>query len=115
MRDFTPEQIAEMHDRNENFVGRTANFVKVQQYQEIKAALIDFMGICEAVHKIEEIKPNQYKQNALIYVDLRYPVVLNKASAEMLAQIMGMADSVVVSCDAEHIRYSFATEKIWTD
>lgn len=115
MRDYTPEQIAEMHDYNENFVGRTANFIKIQQHREIKKGLIDFMGVCDCAHKVEEIKPNKHEQNALAYVDLRRPAVLDKVSAGVLAQIMEMADSVVISADSDHIRFSFATEKIWAD
>lgn len=115
MKDYTPEQIAEMHDYNENFAGRTANFAKIQKHQGIKDRLIDFMGVCDCVRSVEEIKPNSCEQNSLVFVDLRYPAVLDKVSAEMLAQIMGKADSVVISADADHIRVSFATEKIWTE
>lgn len=115
MKDYTPEQIAEMHDYNESFVGSTANFVKVQQHRKIKEGLIDFMGVCDCVHSVEEIKPNKCEQNSLAFVNLHCPAVLDKVSAEMLAQIMSMADSVVISADADHIRVSFATEKIWTE
>lgn len=115
MKDFTPEQIAEMHDYNENFVGRTADFEKIQQHREIKEGLVDLMGTCEYVRKVEEIKPNQYEQNALVYVDLRHPAVLNKVSAETLSELIGMADSVVIACDADNIRISFATEKVWKE
>lgn len=115
MEDYTPEQIAAMHNYNESFVGRTANLAKMRHHQDIKAGLINFMEMCDHVHKVEEFKPNKCKQNSLVFVDLRHPTVLDKVSASMMAKIMEMADSVVISADTDYVRVSFATEKIWTD
>ena len=39
MRDYTTEDISEMHDRNENFCGTQANIAKIRLYNEIKGAL----------------------------------------------------------------------------
>ena len=38
-KDYTPEEIAEMHDRNENFIGKRADFEKVRLYYKIRAEL----------------------------------------------------------------------------
>ena len=44
--EYTPEQIAEMHDRNENFHGKYADFGKVQLYNKIKDGLVDLLENC---------------------------------------------------------------------
>ena len=44
---YTPEEIAEMHDRNENFNGTRANFSKVKLYQAVKSDLVEFMNMCD--------------------------------------------------------------------
>ena len=41
---YTPEEIAEMHDRNENFNGTRANFSKIKLYQAVKSDLVEFMN-----------------------------------------------------------------------
>ena len=39
---YTPEEIAEMHDRNENFNGTRANFSKIKLYQAVEKG--EYMG-----------------------------------------------------------------------
>ena len=46
---YTPEEIAEMHDRNENFNGTRANFSKIKLYQAVKSDLVEFMNMCDDV------------------------------------------------------------------
>lgn len=36
-RDYTPEEITAMHEYNESFVGKQADFAKVRLYRRIKA------------------------------------------------------------------------------
>ena len=50
---YTPEEIAEMHDRNENFNGTRANFSKIKLYQAVKSDLVEFMNMCDDVRMID--------------------------------------------------------------
>ena len=43
VENVTPEEIAAMHDRNENFIGTHANFQKMALYREIQADLTEFL------------------------------------------------------------------------
>ena len=42
---YTPEEIAEMHDRNENFNGTRANFSKIKLYQAVKSDLVEAYSV----------------------------------------------------------------------
>ena len=52
--EYTPEHFEELHDRNENFDGRVADFGKFATYNQIKTALVDFMQRCDEVERIDE-------------------------------------------------------------
>ena len=55
--EYTPEHFEELHDRNENFDGRVADFGKFATYNQIKTALVDFMQRCDEVERIDEQSP----------------------------------------------------------
>ena len=59
--EYTPEHFEELHDRNENFDGRVADFGKFATYNQIKTALVDFMQRCDEVERIDEQSPIPHK------------------------------------------------------
>lgn len=110
---YTPEEIAAMHDRNENFNGTRANFSKIKLYQVIKSDLVDFMEMCKDVRMIDGYDPNTKEKHAIIWLDFAPAAILNKAETETLAAIMSKADGTVLSAVDGHVRISFDINDIW--
>lgn len=115
--EYTPEQIAEMHDRNENFHGKYADFGKVQLYNKIKDGLVDLLDNCRDAFRVsmDELKPNNREQNALLTLDLSKISILDPEQANKLADIIQLADRLIISADQTGIRFSFGVEKIWSE
>jgi len=65
---YTPEEIAEMHDRNENFNGTRANFSKIKLYQAVKSDLVEFMNMCDDVRMIDGYDPNMKEKHAILWL-----------------------------------------------
>ena len=91
---YTPEEIAEMHDRNKNFNGTRANFSKIKLYQAVKSDLVEFMNMCDDVRMIDGYDPN-------------------KEETAALTAIMNKADGTVISAVDGHVRISFDINDIW--
>lgn len=114
--DFTPEQIAEMHDRNENFHGARANFQKIALYHEIRNKLIDFLNACDFVRKVDGFAPAPDMKNAMLWVDFQGAASMEKADGAMLADIMKMADSTMIAVSEKgDTRVSFTIRDVWDD
>ena len=113
---YSPEEIEAMYQRNENFNGKRADFDKLRLFQEIKTELTEFLQCCGDVRKLEEIKPNQYEKNAILFLDVSIVAAFSKDEVAMLTAIMNKADRVVVSTvGGSCTRFSFCVENIWTD
>lgn len=113
---YSPEEIEAMYQRNENFNGKRADFDKLRIFQEIKAGLTEFLQRCGDVRKLEEIKPNQYEKNAILFLDVSSVAAFNKDETAMLTAIMNKADRMVVSTvGGSCTRFSFCVENIWTE
>lgn len=112
-KEYTPEEIAEAHDRNENFNGRRANMEKIRLYQEVKADLIKFMERCEDVRQVDGYDPNIREKHAMLWIDLAPAAILNKEEATMLAAIICKTDGLVISTVEDHVRISFDIKNIW--
>ena len=94
---YTPEEIAEMHDRNENFNGTRANFSKVKLYQAVKSDLVEFMNMCDDVQMIDGYDPNAKEKHAILWLDFSPAATLNKEETAALTAIMNKADGIVIS------------------
>lgn len=113
---YSPEEIEAMYQRNENFNGKRADFDKLRLFQEIKAGLTEFLQRCGDVRKLEEIKPNQYEKNAILFLDVSIVATFSKDETAMLTAIMNKADRMVISIvDGSCTRFSFCVENIWTE
>ena len=112
---YTPEEIAEMHDHNENFNGTQANFEKVQLYHAIRNDLIEFMSLCDDVHLIDGYNPNTREQLAILWLDFSPASTLDKEEIAALVAIMQKSDGVVISAVDGHARISFDVNNIWED
>ena len=112
MRDYTPEEIAEMHDRNENYHGRQANIAKIRLYNEIKAELVEFMQSCDEVRLMDGFAPNAKEKHAMLWLELRFAATLDKGETAALTAIMNKADGVVLAATGDHIRISFQIDNI---
>ena len=112
---YTPEEIAEMHDHNENFNGTQANFEKVQLYHAIRNDLIEFMSLCDDVHLIDGYYPNTREKHAILWLDFSPAATLDKEEIAALVAIMQKSDGVVISAVDGHARISFDVNNIWED
>lgn len=113
---YSTEEIEAMYQRNENFNRKRADFDKLRLFQDIKADLTEFLQRCGDVQRLEEIKPNQYEKNAVLFLDMNTLSTLNREETVMLAAIMGKADRMVVSAHTGGcIRLSFCVENVWID
>ena len=110
---YTPEEIAEMHDHNENFNGTQANFEKVQLYHAIRNDLIEFMSLCDDVHLIDGYNPNTREKHAILWLDFSPAATLDKEEIAALVAIMQKSDGVVISAVDGHARISFDVNNIW--
>lgn len=110
---YSPEQIAEMHDYNENFSGTQANFAKIKLYYEIRDGLVDFMGVCQNVRRIDGYAPNPKEKHAMLWMDFSPAAILSESETKILASIMEMADGVVFSAVDGCVRVSFDVNNIW--
>lgn len=111
--DYTPEEIAAMHDRNENFHGTLANFEKIALYQAVKSDLVKFMERSVEVCDVEGFDPNVREKHAVIWMDLAPAATLTKDEAAKLTEIMNKVDGVVLSAVDGHVRISFDINNIW--
>lgn len=113
---YSSEEIEAMYQRNESFSGKRADFDKLRLFQEIKADLTEFLQRCDDVRKLEEIKPNQYEKNAVLFLDVNIISTLNKDETAMLMAVMSKADRMVVSALGNGcIRFSFCVENVWIE
>lgn len=112
-RNYTPEEIGAMHDRNENFRGKHANFEKLQLYQAIKNDLVEFMEHCGSVKQVDGFDPNVREKHAIIWMDLSPAATLNKEETAALAAVMSKADGAVFATVDGHVRISFIIKDIW--
>lgn len=115
MRDYTPEKIAEMHDRNENFHGTQANLAKIRLYNEIEDDLAELMQRCDEVRLVDGFAPNAKEKHAMLWLELRFAATLDKEETAALTAIMNKADGVVLAAAGDHIRISFQIDNIWLD
>lgn len=115
MRDYTPEEIAEMHDRNENFQGKQANIATIRLYNEIKADLEGFMQCCDEVLLVDGFDPNKKEKHAMLWLELKFAATLDKRETAALTAIMNKADGVVLAAAGDHVRISFEVNDIWED
>ncbi len=111
--DYTPEDIAAMHDRNENFHGTRANFEKIALYQAVKSDLVKFMEQSVEVCGVEGFDPNVREKHAVIWMDLVPAATLTKDETAKLTDIMNKVDGVVLSAVDGHVRISFDINDIW--
>lgn len=112
---YAPEEIAEMHDRNENFNGTRANFSKIKLYQVVKNDLVDFMNQCDDVKLVDGFNPNAREKHAILWLDFFPAATLNKAEMDALTAIMNKVDGTVISAVDGHVRISFTIENIWDE
>lgn len=115
MRDYTPEQIAEIHNRNQNFHGKTANLPKIQLYQQIKTKLTELQEQCPDTYRVEGYPPNIREQCAIIWIDLKSLTLLDVNTSTLLSDAMRIADDVAIRGDDSGIRITFGVNQIWRD
>lgn len=113
VKEFTADQIAEMHDHNEYFHGKTADFSKVMLYNEIKEELIELQKKCPDICKIDELPPGGCKRNAIICLDVDVISIFDKDAANILGDVIQKADRVIVGTDSSRVRFSFCVENVW--
>lgn len=111
--DFTPQEIAEMHDRNENFSGKVADFKKVQLYYEIKKELDDFSKSCDNVIGIDCFELNPNEKNTILWATMTPSVFLDGDEIEHLVSIISKADHLAITSSKYAIRIVVGLQDIW--
>lgn len=114
-RNITPEEIGEMHDRNENFNGRQANFDKIRLYHEVKSDLTAFLELCEDAQLVDGFAPNAHEKHAILWLDFSPVAMLDAEETTALTVILAKVDGVVLSAVDGHVRISFEINDIWND
>lgn len=115
MQHYTPEEIADMNDCNENFTGHIADLSKIQLYQEIKARLTELLVQCPDICRVEGYLPNVREQCAIIWVDLKAMSALDKEASMLLSDAIRIADSIFITGGTSGIRITFSVRKVWID
>ena len=111
---YTPDEIGEMHDRNENFHGTQANFEKLALYREVKDDLTRFLLSCDDVRMVDGYDPNTREKHAVLWLDFAPAATLDKEETAALTAIMNKADGTIISAVEDHVRISFEINDIWT-
>lgn len=93
---YTPEQIAAIHDRNQNFHGKIANLPKIRIYQQIKTKLDELLEQCPDVCKVDGYPPNVREQCAIIWVDLKALSMMDDETSTLLSEAMRIADDICI-------------------
>lgn len=114
-REYTPEEILELVDLNENYDGTCANLSKVALYHSIRNDLIGLMKENSDIRMVEGYAPNIGEKHAMIWIDLSPAATLNKRNTAVLTEIMNKADGTVFSAIDGHVRISFDVNDIWED
>ena len=114
-RDYTPEEIAAAHDRNESFIGKQANLTKIQLYHSVKSDLVKLMEHCDAVKQVDGFDPNIHEKHAILWLDFSPAAILSTEETAALAAIMTKADGTVISAVDGHVRITFDIKNIWND
>ncbi len=111
-KDFTPDEIAAMHDANENFDGSVADFEKVRLFHEIKKQLTEFnQKVDGAVAGYYE--PNTHERNAILWLTLPPGVFLSSEPTAILADVLAKTDNLSVSYYEDKIELVFGLKDIW--
>lgn len=113
MYQFTPAEIAFMHDRNENFHGTQANFEKLRKYQAIKKDLLELMSTCRNIQVVDCFDLNVREKNALLWLDLFPAASFDREETAALTAVMAKADGTVISSIGDRVRISFEILNIW--
>lgn len=109
---LTPDEIAAMHDANENFVGSVANFEKIRLFNEIKYRLAEFnQKVDSAVAGYYE--PNPHKRNAILWLTLPPGVFLNSEPTAILADVIAKVDHLSIVSSEGRIELVFGLKDIW--
>lgn len=111
--DFTPQEIAEMHDRNESFVGKVADFDKVKLYHKIKKELGDFAESCDNVVDVECFELNQNEKNTILWATMTPSIYLDENNIKRLVSIISQADHLAITSSESSIRIVVGLEDIW--
>ena len=111
--DFTPQEIAEMHDRNENFSGKVADFKKVQLYHEIKKELDDFSKSCDNVIGVDCFELNPDEKNAILWATMTPAVFLDRDGIKQLVSIISKSDHLAFTSSDDTIRIVVGLQDIW--
>lgn len=114
-REYTPEEIAAAHDRNESFIGKQANLTKIQLYHSVKSDLVKLMEYCEAVKQVDGFDPNVHEKHAILWLDFSPAAILSAEETTELASIMSKTDGTVISAVDGHVRITFDIRNIWSD
>lgn len=112
--DYTPEEIAAMHDRNENFVGKRANIGKIKLYYSLKNDLIKFAEH-EDVRAVDGFDPNVREKHAILWMDLSPAAMFTKEETAELAAILSKSDGAVISAQDDHARIALDVKNIWEE
>lgn len=110
---FTPEELATAHDRNEHFHGRRANMDKIRFYQAIKHDLAEFVKLCQDAELVDGFDPNVHEKHSILWLDLSPAAILSKEEMAALAAIMTKVDGTVISAVDGHVRITFDIKNIW--
>lgn len=110
---FTPKEIAYIHDRNENFHGTDMNLKNVRHYYELKEERDEFCKHCEHVYGTGEYDPNPHEKHALMWLDCSSTLSIADADLETFAHMIKQADRVIIVNTERGIRVSMVIESIW--
>ena len=114
-RDYTPEEIAAAHDRNESFSGTRENMDKIRLYQTIKHDLSEFVKLCKDAERVDGFDPNVHEKHAILWLDFSPAAILSAEETAALVAIMTKADGTVISAVDGHVRITFDIKNIWDD
>jgi len=110
---YTPEEIAAAHHRNESFNGTRANMDKIRLYQAVKGDLAEFVKSCEYAELVDGFDPNVHEKHAILWLDFSPAAILSAEETAALATIMTKVDGTVISAVDGHVRITFDIKNIW--
>ncbi len=114
VEDITPEEIAFMHDSNENFVGKEINPKRVAVYNEMLALAAQFAATCDQFLDMIRFDPASDRKTAAIYIDLSVYPSFNRETAAILSELYAKADyGTMAQSTNGGIRIGFGIKNVW--
>ena len=113
----TPEEIQRQLEKNESFNGKTGSFEKIVRYNKLYAMCGDFFIDNDNVERVKEDPPSPTSINAMMMLECRNILILEKPQIEKLVAMFDLCDFVLFNQrpDADGVQITLGIHNVWEE